>query len=79
MAEIVIDGLLIDGLERDGLHDVANRVRQSVIGLVASQGFAEYFNPMTGEGCGGRDFSWTAATYPHLEHFPTKWLPCSSK
>jgi alpha,alpha-trehalase len=26
-------------------------------------GFYEYFDPMTGEGLGGPDFTWTAAIY----------------
>jgi hypothetical protein len=28
---------------------------------VAEHGFREYFNPTTGEGLGGQNFSWTAA------------------
>ena len=29
-------------------------------------GFCEYFDPVTGEGCGGEGFSWTAAAYLHF-------------
>jgi hypothetical protein len=29
--------------------------------LVSKSGFPEYYNPFTGEGLGGRSFSWTAA------------------
>jgi hypothetical protein len=29
-------------------------------------GFAEYFNPLTGEPLGGSGFSWTAAMYLHF-------------
>jgi hypothetical protein len=28
---------------------------------VAEHGFREYFNPSSGEGLGGKNFSWTAA------------------
>jgi hypothetical protein len=34
--------------------------------LVERTGFAEYFNPLTGEPLGGSAFSWTAAIYLHL-------------
>jgi hypothetical protein len=30
---------------------------------IGQAGFAEYFDPLTGESCGGADFSWTAAFY----------------
>ena len=29
--------------------------------LVARAGFREYFDPLTGEGLGARDFSWSAS------------------
>ena len=29
--------------------------------LIGEQGFYEYFDPFTGKGIGGKDFSWTAA------------------
>jgi hypothetical protein len=28
---------------------------------VSDQGFREYYNPITGTGLGGKNFSWTAA------------------
>ena len=31
--------------------------------LIYSGGFMEYFNPITGEGLGGNDFTWTAAMW----------------
>jgi len=28
---------------------------------LGNAGYYEYFDPMTGDGCGGKDFTWTAA------------------
>ena len=41
----------------------AERIRADSAALVAAGGFAEYFDPFTGEGLGGGSFSWTAATW----------------
>ena len=34
---------------------------KGIIDLVREHGFCEYFDPLTGEGYGGSNFSWTAA------------------
>jgi hypothetical protein len=49
------------GLLRYGYIDRAERIRQGVIRLVTDQGFREYYDPTTGAGLGGKNFSWTAA------------------
>jgi len=49
------------GLLRYGYTDRAERIKQGALRLVAEHGFREYFNPTTGEGLGGQNFSWTAA------------------
>ena len=59
----VINWLLIDGLERNGMNDTAALLRERTVAAVEKEGFAEYFDPVTGEGCGGLGFSWTAAAY----------------
>ncbi|NTH55187.1 neutral trehalase [Agrobacterium rhizogenes] len=59
----VINWLLIAGLRRNGRVDLAEGLRAATVQVVERQGFAEYFDPLTGEGCGGLDFSWTAAAY----------------
>jgi hypothetical protein len=53
--------LIIDGLERYGYKDHAAALAESTIELAARGGFSEYFNPITGDPLGARDFSWTAA------------------
>ena len=62
----IMNWLLIDGLERNGLDALAERLRESTLAAVTATDFAEYFDPITGEGCGGPAFSWTAAAYLHF-------------
>jgi len=59
---ININWLLIDGLKRtkEG-HDLAADLTAKTINLVQEQGIHEYYNPLTGQGLGAPDFSWTAA------------------
>jgi hypothetical protein len=53
--------LIIDGLSRYGFYDHAKALIDSSLELVGQSGFNEYFNPITGDPAGARDFSWTAA------------------
>jgi len=61
-----VNWMLIDGLRRNGHADLAERIRRDSLALVKRAGFAEYFNPLTGDALGGSRFSWTAAMYLHL-------------
>ena len=63
---LIVNWMLIDGLRRNGRADLAARIRHESLALVEHAGFAEYFNPLTGEPLGGSAFSWTAAMYLHL-------------
>lgn len=63
----IINWLLIEGLQRNAQPALAETLRQSTIEAIETQGFAEYFDPTTGEGCGGLGFSWTAAAYLWLK------------
>jgi neutral trehalase len=56
-----INWLIIDGLNRYGFKDYAQALKDSTIEMVANAGFAEYFDPITGEPLGADGFSWTAA------------------
>ena len=49
------------GLLRHGYTERAEEIRQGVFKLVQNQGFREYFDPTTGLGLGGKNFSWTGA------------------
>ena len=57
----VIDWLLWRAFVRAGEHQLAERVRESSLEQIAEGGFAEYFEPFTGEPLGSREQSWTAA------------------
>lgn len=56
-----INWMLALGLAEYGHGGLADRVRASARECVEAGGFFEYFNARTGSGCGGADFSWTAA------------------
>jgi hypothetical protein len=60
---IVINRMIADGLARYGYEDIAEDVRAASEACIVQYGFREYFDPRTGEGLGGRDFSWTAALW----------------
>ena len=55
--------LVADGFARYGFDDIARRLHGDTRELILRGGFREYFHPETGEGLGGGDFSWTAATW----------------
>jgi len=57
---LIINYLLADGLDRCGFPEDAAAVRADSLALVEN-GFAEYYDPLTGEGLGGGNFTWTAA------------------
>jgi mannosylglycerate hydrolase len=63
---LIVNWMLVDGLRRSGRADLAARIRHDSLALVERTGFAEYFNPLTGEPLGGSAFSWTAAIYLHF-------------
>ncbi|MDN5698550.1 MAG: glycoside hydrolase [Rubrobacter sp.] len=53
--------LLMHGLRRYGFDQQARLLRDTILRLVESSGFHEYFHPTTGRGHGSDFFSWTAA------------------
>jgi glycogen debranching enzyme len=50
---------LCEGLRRHGYHDLADEIARSSRELVELSGFREYYNPLTGEGGGEKDFGWS--------------------
>ena len=58
---INVNWLIIDGLQRSGQEALAAKLAARTIELIARSGFREYFDPVSGEGCGADDFAWTAA------------------
>ena len=51
------------GLAEAGHTGRADTLRAQTERLIADYGFAEYFDPRTGQPAGGKDFTWTAAVW----------------
>ena len=62
----VINWMVADGFAATG-DAIAGRIRAQTLELIETAGFAEYFDPITGRGAGGEDFSWTAAVWLLLQ------------
>jgi hypothetical protein len=60
--------LLERGLRLHGERPLADGLRSALLTTAADSDFAEYVDPYTGEGCGARGFSWTAALTLDLLH-----------
>ncbi|HVW92857.1 MAG TPA: trehalase family glycosidase [Devosia sp.] len=58
---LITNYLIADGLRAAGATATADRMVAASLELIARSGFAEYYDPVTGEPCGGGSFSWTAA------------------
>ena len=64
---INLNWMLYKGLLQYGFDELANRIKKDSIDLVEKAGFYEYFHPKKEaykegfKGCGGNNFSWTAA------------------
>lgn len=60
-----INWLIALGLERYGEEALAGRLRESARDCVRTSGLWEYYDAESGSGCGGDNFSWTAAIALH--------------
>jgi hypothetical protein len=60
-----INMLIAQGLKDVGQIELADRIRDDSARMLHTTGFHEYYDPLTGAGLGGAEFSWTAATYLH--------------
>jgi len=60
-AWLVTNYMIADGLRAIGETAVADHIVRSSLELITQSGFAEYYDPLTGEPCGGGRFTWTAA------------------
>jgi glycogen debranching enzyme len=58
---LVVNYMIADGLRRAGQGDAAAAITASSLELIRQSGMAEYYDPQTGEACGGTRFTWTAA------------------
>lgn len=48
------------GLRRHGFDALATKIEDASLSLIETSGFREHFNPLTAEGYGAYDFSWSA-------------------
>ncbi|WP_405624231.1 MGH1-like glycoside hydrolase domain-containing protein [Streptomyces sp. NBC_01396] len=60
--------LLERGLRTHGEQAMADALREAVLDIAGTSGFAEYVDPHTGEACGATGFGWTAALALDLLH-----------
>lgn len=59
----MINAMIARGLSEMGHKAQARELRARTAKLIANHGFAEYFDPITGEPAGGGTFTWTAAIW----------------
>jgi mannosylglycerate hydrolase len=55
-----LNWLIYQGLRRYGYDDLADQLASHSFALLEQSGFWEYYHPETGQGLGGKDFSWAA-------------------
>jgi alpha,alpha-trehalase len=55
-----LNWLIHQGLRRYGYNDLADELASRSFKLLKESGFWEYYHPETGQGLGGRSFSWAA-------------------
>ncbi len=58
---LIVNYMIADGMERAGQTAVVDRIVGDSLALIEKSGFAEYYDPISGEPCGGKTFTWTAA------------------
>lgn len=54
-----VNWYLYNGLRMHGFTDVASELARRTLAMVARGGIREFFDPLTGDGQGARDFGWT--------------------
>lgn len=58
---LIVNYMIGDGLEQAGQTGIVARIMADCVRLIEKSGFAEYYDPITAEPCGGEHFTWTAA------------------
>ncbi|MDE0697313.1 MAG: hypothetical protein OXH76_15940 [Boseongicola sp.] len=58
---LIVNYMISDGLKAAGQDAMARRIDADSIRLIEKGGFAEYYDPITAEPCGGGNFIWTGA------------------
>lgn len=58
---LIVNYMIANGLHVAGQEAIARKIDNDSLRLIENSGFAEYYDPITGEPCGGDQFTWTAA------------------
>ncbi|MEP1142399.1 MAG: trehalase family glycosidase [Henriciella sp.] len=66
---VVVNFMIAEGLREQGCEHQAARVQHDTKKVIERSGFFESFDPVTGKGSGGSDFTWTAAIWLHWARF----------
>jgi hypothetical protein len=67
-----LNWLLARGMRTHALDEQAAVLERATLALVDGAGMREYFDPLTGEGLGADEFSWTAAALLDILHAWTR-------
>lgn len=59
----IMNFMVATGLQEHGHTHYAEEMRKDTCKLIEEHGFQEYFDPTNGQGLGGDNFSWAAATW----------------
>jgi glycogen debranching enzyme len=65
---INMNWLLYHGLRSYGMHEYAERVKETMLTLTSQFGLYEYYDPEEGKGHGASNFSWTSALIIDLHY-----------
>jgi putative isomerase len=60
--------IIADGLKRAGEHELSKEIAQKFCNLCVKSGFAENFDPKTGEALRDTAYTWTASVFLLLGH-----------
>jgi len=58
---LIVNYMIANGLTQAGETATVQRIVDDSLKLIEHSGFAEYYDPATGEPCGGGSFTWTSA------------------
>lgn len=70
---INVNFLVSMGLLKYGYRQIVSDISKSSINLIKREGFREYFNPISGEGLGAKEFGWSVLAFEIsklLDHTP---------
>lgn len=58
-----INWFIVQGLNDYGYGKIAEDLKKRTMGMIKKSGFCEYYNPITGDGLGPKDFTWSGLVF----------------